>query len=366
MVSGKDVAIGLGIAGGAAIAGILLFSYAKAKSEEAEEQPPEQSTGTNTIEGYVYDYNTGNPIEGAYVSLSGRARSFTKTDSNGYFRFTSIADGTYSLLITKSGYADVSDTISVSGGKTVTRQYYMQPSEVVQTATIKGKVYDPDGVIPIEGAIVGLMNTNYYTTTDANGYFELRDIPYGNYKLYAIKQAVLGSSLGTCFDWEHINYAYAEVSISVDVPVKEQNLLIDRFIDVPYNPTRGASNYIPYVYISPLAIDKNFNREGYEIKRLQVILATTRYAMDLTQNCKTIEISQIDFRMDYINPSGTYHKYLAWINAGEVFNYNKALNLGRANTIVVNAFQLGQDNWYKRYALCLPLGSYPLVVWWAR
>jgi len=55
------------------------------------------------IEGIVTDAQTGQPIEGALVYISGTNYS-TRTDSDGLYSFQNLPKGTYTLLITRDGY----------------------------------------------------------------------------------------------------------------------------------------------------------------------------------------------------------------------------------------------------------------------
>ena len=77
---------------------------------------PEEIPGS--IYGVVADKATGEPIKSAGVELSPSGLK-TITGSEGQFQFDNLAQGSYTLLITKTGYSDyASSTITVQPGQT--------------------------------------------------------------------------------------------------------------------------------------------------------------------------------------------------------------------------------------------------------
>ena len=77
---------------------------------------PEELPGS--IYGVVADKATGEPIKSAGVELSPGGLK-TITGSEGQFQFDNLAQGSYTLLITKTGYSDyASSTITVQPGQT--------------------------------------------------------------------------------------------------------------------------------------------------------------------------------------------------------------------------------------------------------
>ena len=71
-----------------------------------------------TIYGVVTDKATGEPVRAAGVELSPVGLK-TITGTEGQFEFTDLTPGNYTLLVTKTGYADLaSSTIAVKSGQT--------------------------------------------------------------------------------------------------------------------------------------------------------------------------------------------------------------------------------------------------------
>lgn len=76
----------------------------------------EEVSTTGDISGVVYDKNVGDPISVAQVQLTpGGASTVTGTD--GSFAFKNIEAGSYTVTVTKKGYNDASNKVTVSAGK---------------------------------------------------------------------------------------------------------------------------------------------------------------------------------------------------------------------------------------------------------
>ena len=68
------------------------------------------------------------------------------------------------------------------------------------TGVIKGKIIDIDSQLPLSGANIVVKSTSIGGVSDDEGYFSIKDIPYGNYTiiftyivafLYIIRQKML-------------------------------------------------------------------------------------------------------------------------------------------------------------------------------
>lgn len=73
---------------------------------------------TYTVSGYVTQHGNGKPVAGANVCLEGLGVC-TVTDANGYYEFTAIEEGTYSVTVTTDGYKPTSGTVVVAGSDAV-------------------------------------------------------------------------------------------------------------------------------------------------------------------------------------------------------------------------------------------------------
>jgi hypothetical protein len=71
------------------------------------------------LSGEVSDKATGKAIGGASVSISPGNDSSVMTSASGLYSFPSLANGTYTLSISASGYPDTTTTVPISGGNAV-------------------------------------------------------------------------------------------------------------------------------------------------------------------------------------------------------------------------------------------------------
>lgn len=88
---------------------VLLFTAACAEDVKEEE-------AFGNISGIVYDKSVGEPIPVAQVKLSPGGNS-TVTGTDGAFAFNDIEAGSYTISVTKKGYNDGSNTVTVVAGK---------------------------------------------------------------------------------------------------------------------------------------------------------------------------------------------------------------------------------------------------------
>ena len=86
----------------------------------------EEENLPGTIYGVVTDKATGEPVKSAGVELSPVGLK-TITGTEGQFEFTELVPGNYTLLVTKTGYADyASNTIEVKPGQTAQSDIQME------------------------------------------------------------------------------------------------------------------------------------------------------------------------------------------------------------------------------------------------
>jgi TonB-dependent siderophore receptor len=92
-----------------------------------------------SVRGRVTDARTGQAIAGASVSLQGSAGHAT-SDDNGRYRIADVAPGTYTLAVSRIGYARVSQAVTVGPGEEATVDVALRATptlldQVVVTAT---------------------------------------------------------------------------------------------------------------------------------------------------------------------------------------------------------------------------------------
>lgn len=141
--------------------------------------------------GGVTDADTGEPIAGAAVTLTGpetRAFYSAETDGAGSYLFPSLSPGRYVLSCTAPGYRlpdNFNGEITVSGG--TEKNIQMEPQNRI-LHSLRGRVTlagrEPE--IPIAGAQVTLVRSGFqavFAETDGNGDYSFPGLDEGNYEI---------------------------------------------------------------------------------------------------------------------------------------------------------------------------------------
>lgn len=85
-------------------------------------------SAAGTISGYVYDVNTGDPLEAAEVVIVGETSTFT--DATGYYELVYQTPDRYLINVNASGYVTYSGYRDVSGNPTYIYKLYPESAEM--------------------------------------------------------------------------------------------------------------------------------------------------------------------------------------------------------------------------------------------
>ena len=83
------------------------------------------SFAQNTIKGFVYNNDSGEPVPFANVVLKGTNYGVA-TDINGFFSINKIPDGKYTLMLRYVGFEDYSEEVSLSGKQVVSKRILLK------------------------------------------------------------------------------------------------------------------------------------------------------------------------------------------------------------------------------------------------
>ena len=98
---------------------------------------------TGTIEGTVYNKDTGTPLEGAEVYIN-EVDERQKSDAEGKVWFTGIAPGTYTLTITHPSFTTPTKTVvGVTAGHTTQAKMFLGEVFEMETIIVKGERVPP-------------------------------------------------------------------------------------------------------------------------------------------------------------------------------------------------------------------------------
>lgn len=140
------------------------------------------------LQGIVMDNSTGEPIEGAWISLfsidnsSKELLSTMNSTSMGEFNFTELEEGgEYVVVVELEGYHLYSRSYHPyhQMGEIEVRLDRLPPVP----GKISGKVVDNKTGIPIQGVEVTIQFPSHYSVTDEEGEFHFMDLHPGNYTL---------------------------------------------------------------------------------------------------------------------------------------------------------------------------------------
>ena len=139
------------------------------------------------IQGTVTDLQTSLPIMGALVTCSACPTTTSTTDGSGHYSFTLVPNGTYTLVVTASGY--VNRTVSgvvVTGPSTTTRNPMLD-----EEGGISGTVTDAQTTHALQGVTVTCAACPTTTaTTDSTGGYAFTLVPNGS--AYTVTFALTG------------------------------------------------------------------------------------------------------------------------------------------------------------------------------
>lgn len=139
------------------------------------------------VAGRVLDGDSGFPLSGATVELSGASSYSGFSDANGEFEIDSIAAGNYELLVSSEGFSSlVSNIVLAVGDKVRFGDIQLSRLEVdpdtgdpVTTGVVRGVVTEAVSETPLSGVSVSIAGTNLVATTSEDGTYQINSVPSG-------------------------------------------------------------------------------------------------------------------------------------------------------------------------------------------
>lgn len=160
------------------VLGFAASTWACSGTPTAPSVPTAPTRPTSTLSGIVFTATPSGlaPVAGVRVRLEiGSFRADAMTDQNGLYTLSGLYEGSSTVSTTKDGYDMDTRKVVISGDVRLDIRVVLQVKY-----TISGVVFEvtPSGRVPIEGALVLIMN-DQHLTTDHNGFFSLAGI-YNN------------------------------------------------------------------------------------------------------------------------------------------------------------------------------------------
>ena len=141
---------------------------------------PDPEPEDGEIVGEVTDADSGDPLEGAEVTLSGDADMTASTDGDGTYGFGALEPGDYTVTANADGFEPAEGTAEIVDGDTVTVDLTLDAE--LTTGSLHGDVTDADTGEAIEDVRVSFGESSA-TSTDDEGYYRTGGIDVGTYTL---------------------------------------------------------------------------------------------------------------------------------------------------------------------------------------
>jgi hypothetical protein len=144
---------------------------------QSSTNPPPQQAQSYTVSGMINPSAGGS---GATVTLGGLSSGTTTANSSGLYTFTGLANGTYAVTPSRSGYtfSPVSQTATVTGAN-VTGLNFTATAQSAQTFSISGTIAPTTGgagaTVTLSGAGTGTVAAN------SSGAYTFSGLTNGNY-----------------------------------------------------------------------------------------------------------------------------------------------------------------------------------------
>ncbi|MCA0989644.1 carboxypeptidase regulatory-like domain-containing protein [Guptibacillus algicola] len=150
-----------------------------------------------SIEGTVTN-SVGGAIANATVLLidsAGNVIDEKTTNASGEYSFPSVKTGSYTIVVSATGFQSAEKGVIVEGNKTSTANFVLEPNPGNVQGTVTNEAGDP-----ISGALVEVLNVAGTTigraVTNASGAYAISDLAPGDYKLRVSKDLYRTSVVG--------------------------------------------------------------------------------------------------------------------------------------------------------------------------
>ncbi len=137
---------------------------------------------TGSAVGSVISAQSGAPLSGVQISLSGADNQSAVTDADGQFIISGVTPGNITISAAYPGYQSVTGSGVVEAGGSLNFSTAMVVGSVQDPDPISvvGAVVNAENLTPLSGVSVQVLNTAFSVTSDASGLFGLDGIPAGS------------------------------------------------------------------------------------------------------------------------------------------------------------------------------------------
>jgi hypothetical protein len=140
--------------------------------------------GNGKITGKIYKSGTTTGLGSAQIVFTGPVKGTVYSNSTGAYSIDGLVNGSYTIKVSKTGYATKSVSATISSCGSLAKTIYLTPAT---TGTLTGRVTKAAGGAAIAGATVTLSPGGASRTTDTNGYYTFNSLATGTYSVTAAK-----------------------------------------------------------------------------------------------------------------------------------------------------------------------------------
>lgn len=145
------------------------------------------------LSGRVVDGDSGTPLAGAAIQLTGASSVSQVSDTNGAFELNNLPAGNYSLSVSIDGFGELTlNTLLTLGAKANLGDLQLSRLQIdpdtgdpVTTGIVRGTITDRRTNAPLSGATVSVVGASLSATTNAAGEYQLSAVPSGTVQLNA-------------------------------------------------------------------------------------------------------------------------------------------------------------------------------------
>jgi hypothetical protein len=127
----------------------------------------------------------GSPVAGVLMTLGGQAGGSTNTDAQGFYSFSGLPDGNYTITPSKSNtsFTPISQNVTINGGDQTGVNF--TATTTPSGFTVSGKVLE--GANGLAGVTLTLTPGNLSATSDAAGNYVINNVPNNGYTMLVEK-----------------------------------------------------------------------------------------------------------------------------------------------------------------------------------
>ncbi len=138
------------------------------------------------LTGRVLSADTGLPIGGATLSLSGVATATLISDDFGHLQSSTLLAGAYTASLSYQGMHTIDFQVSLANGRILDlgdlRMY--QGSGGANLALVRGRITDAESGTPLAGAHIQIEQPPLQVTSGADGSYQILQVPAGHIRLF--------------------------------------------------------------------------------------------------------------------------------------------------------------------------------------